>query len=400
MRVLCSTLVIILACTISLLGSNALAFNVVVKKLNEVRWQKETVTYKVDPHGSKDISSKGIDKFGPAVTELDAIKKAFDSWQHVDGSFLDFSHDGDTSSKKTGNDKINSIVWINDDWQSVEFNPPASALAVTITTFKNSGSIVDADIHFNGQHHNWAVINSEEERQGNYIDIQNTATHEIGHMIGIDHSTEDYFESIQVLAKSTMFPASSPGETFRQALNADDVAAITHLYPKNTPESPRLYEIYPTSGDNSDRNFSLEIQGDSLTELSLPKLYNSDYENVVTGKILERATDANGNGFIVASFDLTNLEPGDYDVVVSTSPDTDDRLKQALYVTGESITLGSGSEKLSSGGCGVIGNDKTSTTSYGLALIALLMLAALITQRLRMQHKRCAIKQGKRRVRK
>ena len=48
------------------------------------------------------------------------------------------------------------------------------------------------------------------------------ATHEIGHLLGLDHST---------LVSATMFPTIAKGFNYPRALSSDDIAGISTIYP-------------------------------------------------------------------------------------------------------------------------------------------------------------------------
>ena len=56
-----------------------------------------------------------------------------------------------------------------------------------------------------------------------YQDLQNTITHEAGHFVGLAHSN---------VAGATMNPTTSPGETAKRSLSADDIAGVCAIYPE------------------------------------------------------------------------------------------------------------------------------------------------------------------------
>jgi MYXO-CTERM domain-containing protein len=55
------------------------------------------------------------------------------------------------------------------------------------------------------------------------IDVQNTATHEEGHSIGLAHSLDPL---------ATMYATAPAGETSKRILSDDDIAAVCTIYPK------------------------------------------------------------------------------------------------------------------------------------------------------------------------
>ncbi len=95
-----------------------------------------------------------------------------------------------------------------------------SSLIVAVTLVaanQASGQIVDADVLVNAVDKQFCV-----EACGKLdYDLQNTVTHEFGHLLGLDHST---------LFEATMFAGSPPQETIKRDLHADDIEGLCRLY--------------------------------------------------------------------------------------------------------------------------------------------------------------------------
>src|ERR1051326_8700273 len=224
------------------ISSNTWAFKIISFNGKFTRFASNQIHYQIDSRGSHDFNGNamvGCDGHGPCVTVQQAIEKSFESWTKVTGVNLSFIEDPPTAVTKTGNDGKNQVTFVESNWGGQSFTPPQEALAVTISTYKiSTGEIIDSDTHFNGVNFHWAVIDTPEEQNGDLIDIQNVATHEFGHFIGLDHSSEDIFEPILKLYQATMFYASGPGETFRRELKEDDQEAVENLYPVSEPLLP------------------------------------------------------------------------------------------------------------------------------------------------------------------
>jgi hypothetical protein len=118
-------------------------------------------------------------------------------------------------------------------------------LAVTLTTMNlRTGELVDADIEMNG----WNGLTGP-QASGVYFtcqdltapictspgygqsgctwhDLQNTLTHEVGHLLGLDHPPE---------VEATMYRRADVGETKKRDLHPDDIAGICTIYPKDAP---------------------------------------------------------------------------------------------------------------------------------------------------------------------
>jgi hypothetical protein len=84
-------------------------------------------------------------------------------------------------------------------------------------------------VHFDDSEHNWA-----DGAAANSFDIETVALHEIGHCLGLQHTT---------VRGSVMFPSVSSNFTLR-ALQPDDNAGIRALYPSTGGTG----EFYTTDG--------------------------------------------------------------------------------------------------------------------------------------------------------
>lgn len=105
----------------------------------------------------------------------------------------------------------------------------------TVNYARSTGRISDADIEFNGSPDRngsefrftatvaeTPACTSPGEQNCVATDVQNTAAHEIGHMLGFDHSP---------LADATMFGNADQGETKKRTLSPDDEEGLCKVYP-------------------------------------------------------------------------------------------------------------------------------------------------------------------------
>jgi Matrixin len=103
------------------------------------------------------------------------------------------------------------------------------ALMITISTFDDSGVLLDADIVINGgPSHPFAelgLLSSGEGTSGQATsyDLEDVLTHEAGHFFGMAHAP--------LYPSDTMFPTAARGETIKRTLKPDDEAGIVALYP-------------------------------------------------------------------------------------------------------------------------------------------------------------------------
>jgi len=162
------------------------------------------------------------------------------------------------------NDGHNALIFHSTVWCHVGSNGQcdvdydASALAVTTDTAnRKTGQILDADVEVNLVDYQWADL-VEDPNLTNDMDLQNALTHELGHLIGLDHTCFDPLSSksgarpddnsgqplpdcatasVDVQA-TTMFPSAQPGDTQKRTLAPDDLNAVCTIYPVNDPPPP------------------------------------------------------------------------------------------------------------------------------------------------------------------
>lgn len=187
-----------------------------------------------------------------------AILRSFATWQSVSCSDLSFSYEGRTPVTAIGfrqgaGNNLNLLIFrtrlcrdvVPDDdacWQTPGacantfdcWSHPSGVIALTTTNYNTAnGVILDSDIEFNSAGMHFTTRNGPPcQRQSDQncvaFDVENTATHEIGHLIGLDHSPD---------REATMFAQAELGEASKRNLAQDDIDAICHVYPEN--EAPR-----------------------------------------------------------------------------------------------------------------------------------------------------------------
>ncbi len=150
----------------------------------------------------------------------EAIIKSFNTWESPECTSLRFERGEDIEESKASFNSLdlkankNIIVWYYKDWP---YEPNGVALT-TITYDDNTGKIYDADIELNGYYYRFNIV---EEIPSTYTDIQNTLTHEIGHLIGLDHSYNP---------SSVMYPTAQAGEIKKRELTQDDIDGVCEIY--------------------------------------------------------------------------------------------------------------------------------------------------------------------------
>ncbi|MCX7958323.1 MAG: matrixin family metalloprotease [Deltaproteobacteria bacterium] len=180
-----------------------------------LKWEKMPVKYHINKYCYKPIDRDKCFK---------AVVSSFNSWESPDCTSLIFERGEDTEEAKGSFNSLdtdankNIIVWYLTEWP---YEPNGLALT-TVTYDDNTGKIYDADIELNGFYYRFDVV---ETIPSTYTDIQNTITHEIGHMIGLDHSFEP---------SSAMYPTARAGEIKKRELSPDDIDGVCEIYKKDS----------------------------------------------------------------------------------------------------------------------------------------------------------------------
>jgi hypothetical protein len=323
-----NTILVLAIFVLVLFITRVFAFSVISDSGKELKW-KGVPSFVFSQEGSSDFLN-GYDGTGSKVSDYDAILQGFKSWEDVTGTSISFTNKGFIEKNKSGYDGTNLIVFVKEGWMNLDFNPPAQALAVTVTSFDyKKGEIVDADIHFNNEFFSWAVVDTKDDARK--IDLTSIATHEIGHFFGLDHSSNNPMETNEELAIATMYFAAVPGDVSGRTLEIDDVLGIMHLYPQVEGAIPSLQSINPSSGSNTGYARITNISGDSFEATATARLVLSDSAGpdiIISDLIIE-------NSKISGTADLRNAIPGMYDLVVANTVGRESILKEAFLVNGD-----------------------------------------------------------------
>ena len=186
---------------------------------------------------------------GNGVAAEQDVRAAFDAWDEVGCTDFDFVYDGivdDVTAGFENNDSdTNAVIWVSSDWPS----NLDGALAVTTTSFSPStGIVVDVDIELNGER--FAFTRVGETRcnpASNVQDLRNTLTHEVGHLIGLDHPPESF-----AFRETTMFATAPACETKKRTLEQDDIDGICFIYPTAAPTQRCEGTLVPPPSDSGD----------------------------------------------------------------------------------------------------------------------------------------------------
>jgi hypothetical protein len=171
-------------------------------------WAQSIVPYYINP--------TNMDLPTPAIEP--AIRAGADAWHVQTGASFAFTFAGYSTQTTNTNDGLNVIMFRNAS--------SGAAIATTYTWFSGT-RMIDADMVFWDA--GFQFFTGTTGCSGGFY-IEDVATHEFGHALGLGHSTT---------TAATMYPSISTCSQGARSLDADDIAGVLSLYPPTTtPPTP------------------------------------------------------------------------------------------------------------------------------------------------------------------
>jgi hypothetical protein len=219
-------------------------------------WESGCIFVTVDSAGTSEIA--GNDEF-PVIDA--SIATWNDDTHNSMCSYMRVVKQG-TRSVEVGRDNTNVIKFRDTRWcRPATNNDPehcyaASAAGITTVAYVDDatsdrdGALVDADIEINGVNFAISVDGQSLGAASCKAELQNTLTHELGHLHGLEHTCRVPDDPARVdnngnavplcsqttdpaILNATMYNFQDCGETRKEHLSPDDITAICSIYPSS-----------------------------------------------------------------------------------------------------------------------------------------------------------------------
>lgn len=256
---------------------------------NYLFWESGCVFITPDAAGTKHIAGEA---------EFAAITQSIAEWNNgIKGcSYMQLMEEP-RKDVETGRDMDNIIKFRDSSWcRPASGDDPArchpqSAAGITTATYVDDsssdrdGAIVDADIELNAVDFSIALGGVTLGTESCLSELKNTLTHEIGHLLGLEHTclaqgdppridakgnavpscNQAMQQNINVVLEATMFNYQNCGERAKESLEADDIAAVCGIY--QSVDDPGTCEPVGESGGCCNTGGAAQPVGSALLGL-------------------------------------------------------------------------------------------------------------------------------------
>jgi uncharacterized protein (TIGR03382 family) len=216
-------------------------------------WESGCVFGTPDAHGTEELAGD---------TEFKVIDGAIATWNTaLAGCSYQNIVQQAREAREVGNDHVNLIKFRDTSWCRPAtkndamrcYSPSAAGLTTAVFVddpgSARDGAIVDADIEINGVSFAISHAGITLGTASCDADLSNTLTHELGHLLGLDHNCVAQGDPPRVdgngnpsplcstvsdpaIIDATMYYLQTCGETKKASLEADDILGVCTIYPE------------------------------------------------------------------------------------------------------------------------------------------------------------------------
>jgi hypothetical protein len=220
------------------------------------------------------------------AAELNALRAVFGQWQSISGTHLKFEDAGTVAPPVDINtsDNRNLLYWTKSSTiVNGGMNDISGSLGVMFGRFLTDGTVLESDIVFNGVLYDWFTDFNGTNDPNQFV--EGTASHEIGHFLGLAHSP---------IGAASMLWVGFEGIDLQAGLSSDDIAGARAIYPA-------------TNQLNTRATLRGQITKGGLGVLGAAIFVEDSVTNLIAGTV-SRASGL---------YELSALPPGNYRVRVS-----------------------------------------------------------------------------------
>ncbi len=276
-------------------------FEPAAQTVRKIRWPKKTIEVSF----STSLLTPGT-HIKPDSDVVGAARRALARWSSLTNINFVIVWSPATSVSATDAGDGVSLITIAATAENEAFNSDATTGRTRVFFDPETGSIAEADISINPRPRaeDGTELQFSTDGTPDTYDLEATFTHEIGHLLGLDHSAvlSSTMQSRQAFNGTFGLPALT-----ERTLSEDDRQKVRSLYGPKL----KLGRIEGRLSDNRTAGSLMPLNG-----------VNVWAENVANGRVI--ASDITGDD---GSYRLDGLVPGQYRVMVSSAAETSQKFR-------------------------------------------------------------------------